>query len=162
MGNDSLLKMVLYPLLDMREWASLCKPLETPIANHSKRLTVNIEKTEATVFSRTTPVSLVLTYQGQQIEQVPEFRYLGLDVHQSKGFPLCTYHLLAAARKALFGLKQRCMELHITDARLQCSLFNTLVRPILSYGCEVWAVEADHKDLKQIEGLHIEFLRSIL
>ena len=79
--------MVQYPLLDMREGASPCEPLETPIVNHSKRLTVNIEQIIAMVFSRT-PVSLVLTYRGQQIEQVSDFRYLGLDLHQSKGFPL--------------------------------------------------------------------------
>ena len=30
LGNDSLLNMVLYPLLDMRGGASLCKPLEVP------------------------------------------------------------------------------------------------------------------------------------
>ena len=30
LGNDSLLNMVLYPLLDMRGGASLCKPLEMP------------------------------------------------------------------------------------------------------------------------------------
>ena len=79
-------------------------------------------------------MSLVLTYQGQQqVEQGPEFRYLpgpvGLDLHQSKGFTSCTSHLLAAAQKALFGLKQKCMQLHITDARLQCSLSDTLVIP---------------------------------
>ena len=54
------------------------------------------------------------------------------------------------------------MELHITDARLQCSLSDTLVRPILSYGCEFWAVEASHKDIKQLEGFQLESLRSIL
>ena len=126
----------------------------------SKRLTVIIEKTKAMVFSRT-PVRLILTCQGQQIGQVSEFRYLDLDLHQSKGFTFCTSHVPAAARKAPFGLKLSCMELHITDTRLQCSLLDTLVRPILSYGCKVWAVETDHKDLKQLEGLHIELLRSI-
>jgi hypothetical protein len=30
LGNDSLLNMVLYPLLDMRGGASLCKALESP------------------------------------------------------------------------------------------------------------------------------------
>ena len=34
--------------------------------------------------------------------------------------------------------------------------------PILSCGCEVWAVEADHKEVKQPNGLYIlGFLRSI-
>ena len=58
-------------------------------------------------------------------------------------------------------MKRRCKELHITDARLQCSLYDALVKLILSYGCEVWAVEADHKELKQLEGLYIECLASI-
>ena len=62
----------------------------------------------------------------------------------------------------MYGLKRRCIELHITDIRLQCSLFDTLVRPMLSYCCEAWAVEAELKDLQQLESLHIEFLRSIL
>jgi len=74
----------------------------------------------------------------------------------------CTTHLHAAARKALYALKRRCIELHITDVRLQCSLFDTLVKPVLSYGCEVWAVETQHIQLKQLEKLHVEFLRSIL
>ena len=34
------------------------------------------------------------------------------------------------------------LELHITDVRMQCSLFDTLIRRPLSYGCEVWAVNA--------------------
>jgi len=48
---------------------------------HRRRLTVNVEKTKAMVFSRRTTPNL-LTYQDQHIEQVTEFRYLGLDFHQ--------------------------------------------------------------------------------
>ena len=101
---------------------------------HTECLTVHIEKTKAMVFSHTA-TDLTLTHQGQQIKQVQDYRHLGLHLHQSKGFTYCTSHLLAAARKALFGLRRRCM--HIRDARLQCSLFDTLVKPILSYGCEI-------------------------
>ena len=107
---------------------------------HIKRLTVNIDKTKAMVFSQR-QTGLALIYQGQQIEQVQDFRCLYLDLHQSKGFTFCTSHLLAAAQKALFALGRRCMELHITDARLQCLLFDTLVKPVLSSGCEIWAIE---------------------
>ena len=111
---------------------------------HSKRLTVKIEQTKAIGFSRT-PVSLVLTYQGQQQVEQGQFSPLGLDLHQSKGFTFCTSHLLAAARKALFGLKQKCMQLHITDARLQCSLSDTLVIPgWLSVFCPFWKIQTQH------------------
>ena len=59
---------------------------------HTKRLTFNIEKTKAMVTSQKA-TDLALTYQGLQIEKVQAFRYLGLDLHQSKGFtpvhPIC-------------------------------------------------------------------------
>ena len=50
----------------------------------------------------------------------------------------------------------------MTDARLQCPLFDTLIRPILSCGCKIWAVEANHKDIKQLEVLHLDLSRMIL
>ena len=124
---------------------------------HTKRLTVDIEKTKLWSFHKTeqTLRSHIKASRSKRCK----ISDLGLDLHQSKSFTFCTSHLL---RKALFALGRRCMELHITDARLQCSVFDTLVKPVLSYGCEIWAVQAENKDLKQLEGLHIKFLRSIL
>ena len=50
----------------------------------SKRLTVNIKKTKAIIFSGTA-TGLTVTYEGQQFEQVRIFKYLGLELHQSNG-----------------------------------------------------------------------------
>jgi hypothetical protein len=46
------------------------------------------------------------------------------------------------------------------DPALQCKLFDTLVLPILSYGCEVWGV--DTKCGAAAEALHWDFLRRLL
>jgi hypothetical protein len=46
--------------------------------------------------------------------------------------------LLESARKATFGLQSRCAALHVRDTKLKCKLLSALVRPIFSYGCEVW------------------------
>ena len=77
---------------------------------HSKRLTANIEVTKAMVFSQIATY-LALTYQGRQVEHVQDVIYLGLSLHQSKGFTYYTYHLLCAARKAHSGLET---EVHVT------------------------------------------------
>ena len=43
---------------------------------------------------------------------------------------------------------------------LQCKLFDTLVLPILSYGCEVWGVDTNCG--AAAEALHRDFLRRLL
>ena len=64
------------------------------------------------------------------------------------------------AKKALFAMRRRCALLGIRDPALKCKLFDTLVLPILSYGCEVWGV--DTKCGAAPEALHRDFLRRLL
>jgi hypothetical protein len=47
-------------------------------------------------------------------------------------------HLEAANMRLLFALNHRCAELRIMDVKFCCDVFNTLVRSITNYVCEVW------------------------
>ncbi len=62
-------------------------------------------------------------------------------------------------KKVVFALRHRCAELRIFDPALQCQLFDALVKPVLSYGCEVWS---NHMARKQLEVVHRAFLKSSL
>jgi hypothetical protein len=64
-----------------------------------------------------------------------------------------------SGKKAVFALRRRCTELRIFDPALQCQLFDALVKPMFSYGCEVWS---DHMARKQLEVVHQAFLKSSL
>jgi hypothetical protein len=64
-----------------------------------------------------------------------------------------------SGKKAIFALRRRCAKLRIFDPTLQCQLFDTLVKPVLSYGCEVWL---DHLAREQLEVVHRTFLKSLL
>ena len=101
-------------------------------------LTVNIEKTKTLVFGARKCLKMPITLKGAPIEQVESFKYLGLVFHQNCSFKLAIATLLASARKATFCLHSRCASLRITDPKLKCQLFDALVFPILSYGCEIW------------------------
>jgi hypothetical protein len=68
-------------------------------------------------------------------------------------------HLTTASRRLLFTLNRHCVELHIMDVKLRCDLFNTLVRSIASYVCEVWV---DSKKRKAIEVLYRGFFKFLL
>ena len=57
-------------------------------------------------------------------------------------------------------MNRRCAFLHNSDPKQRCKLCNSLVRPILSYACEVWAIE---KEVGQsAEQLHRQFLKHVL
>jgi hypothetical protein len=64
--------------------------------------------------------------------------------------------LAMSGKKAVFALQRRCVELRIFDPTLQCQLFDALVKPVLSYGCEVWS---DHMAREQLEVVHRAFLK---
>ena len=49
--------------------------------------------------------------------------------------------LLDTGRAAMHGMQRRCAELHISDVGMRAKLFKTLVQPVLTYACEVWAVQ---------------------
>ncbi len=95
-----------------------------------------------------------------QLRNGESYKYLGFVFHATKKLTFGTDALVATARKALFAMRRRCALLGIRDPALQCKLFDTLVLPILSYGCKVWGV--DIKCGAAAEALHRDFLRRML
>jgi len=97
-----------------------------------------VSKTKVVVFEKHCSVVPEFTYRGTTIEQVQSFRYLGLELHSTRSMAIAIDKLTTAAKKALFALHRRCNDLSITDPKVMCQLFDSLVHPILNYACEVW------------------------
>ncbi len=121
-----------------------------------RQLTVNLSKTKVVVFESDMCDFVV---SGAAVERVESYKCLGFFVHATKKLTLGTDALVAMAKMALFAMRRQCALLRIQDPALQCTLFDTLVSPILSYGCEVWGV--DTKRGAAAEALHRDFLRHL-
>ena len=65
-------------------------------------LTVNVSKTQVVVFERKRSKSPVFTYNGDSIEQVESFKYLGICFHSSRGLSCAIEYLCNSARKTVF------------------------------------------------------------
>ena len=108
-------------------------------------LFVNTTKSEVVIFGknwiRGGGLELEFPFNGAPLPIKPSYVYLGLRFGDEQ---LCRTALPAAAdkaRKAMYALlgKSRAQGLHNVD--LLCHLFDALVKPVLCYGCEVWAVD---------------------
>ncbi len=127
-----------------------------------RQLVINVSKTEVVVFEKCRNAAPEFTYRGTTIKRVQSFRYLGLELHSTRGMVVAIDKLTDAGKKALFALRRKCNDLSITDPEVMCQLFDSLVRPVLSYACEVWTSCTGAKGLQQVKQVHRMFLRGIL
>jgi hypothetical protein len=124
-----------------------------------RQLTMNVKKTKVVVFEARKSMCQAFQYEGEAIEQLNSFKYLGVKLRGTNGMQVTIQRLAMSGKKAVFALQRRCVELCIFDPALQCQLFDALIKPVLSYGCEVWS---DHMARKQLEVVHRAFLKSLL
>jgi len=106
-------------------------------------MSVSLVKTKGVVSNAGTNRRRVLqrcnwTFQGQSIDMVAEFTYLGTLFHESKGCEAGAAVRAAHSRNAVFSLLGRARSLQWDQSDLLCRLFDQLVEPVLSYGCQIW------------------------
>ena len=116
----------------------------------AKKLTVNAAKTQVMIMrpgggsGGRLAAAEVFCYGGQRLEVVKTIKYLGLTFAQlskAHGFACCAEELAKAGRRALFAMRRRAWELGAAAVQHQLQLFDIFVKPVLSYGCEVWGVD---------------------
>lgn len=105
----------------------------------------NVKKCERLVFAdsperaaRVASRCESLALKGERIPPVEKARYLGLVYGPGSRFCACRDALLDSARKAMFGLLAKLDKRKIFAPDVRMRTFDTQVRSILLYGCEVW------------------------
>ena len=80
-------------------------------------------------------------YAGQQMQQVAVFKYFGIEVHAVGGLKGSHTAVTAAANKAMWAMLRQVKDVEILSVLTRVWLFNSLVMPVLQYGCEIWSTE---------------------
>ena len=91
------------------------------------------------------------------VEVVSDYVYLGVLFNFNNSFTKAIDRQLTLGRKALFSMLTKIQPLNL-PIDLQLSLFDKLVVPVLTYGCEVWG----YSNLSKIELFHRKFLKNLL
>lgn len=83
---------------------------------------------------------------GDQVVPVCEsYTDLGLQCTESAGMRHAHVALAQGGRRAMHALLTLCKQHHLVQPDLKLRLFNTMVDPALSYGCQVWGPWLFHK-----------------
>lgn len=104
---------------------------------------VNVAKSAVVVFGKSKPRCADVPaggwlYAGQPLPLLPEFRYLGVCFHQTRGVTAALEHLRAAGLRAMWGMLGRCTAVGMRTLSLQAELFGYIVAPVLNFCSEVW------------------------
>ena len=107
------------------------------------QMLINLIKTKSMVFGSDCQVQF--QFNDEIIEQVNEYKFVGCifnSIRKAGGdvFKLNYDYLCDQANKAIFSAKRRLNRLGYLPPETMFYLFNSLVRPILTYASDIWAV----------------------
>uniref|UniRef100_A0A8C6V2B9 Reverse transcriptase domain-containing protein n=1 Tax=Neogobius melanostomus TaxID=47308 RepID=A0A8C6V2B9_9GOBI len=120
-------------------------------------LTLNVSKT-ATMFFSTKPNKKtypLITVKGEKIENVNEFRYLGIFLDSRLSFKKHIKKVCHTIKYNLFTFKSIRNSLTIQGAK---TYFNAMILPHLLYGVSCWS-QANKSTIKPLESLYKQALR---
>ena len=135
----------------------------------AKKLTVNTAKTQVMIMrpgggGGRPAKGEKFFYAGQPLEVVTSIKYLGLTFSQlsrAHGFAYCAEELAKSGRRAMLAMRRRAWELGAAAVVHQSQLFDVFVKPVLSYGCEVWGVDVLLQPDSAPERVHRWFCRRL-
>ena len=162
--QDVIMKLLMFAD-DMSVFSETREGLQSGIDNlqsycNKWGIKVNIDKTKIVVFKKGGRPARndAWSYNGNPLEVVSQFKYLGCQLSSSGSFNACIQSLCESGRRGLFSLKQYFHSNPEILPKMQIQLFNTMILPILLYCSEVWGLHNTDK----IETFHLSFLKSIL
>jgi hypothetical protein len=103
---------------------------------------VNMKKSQVVVFNRNFHRlgmgQLAFTFNGAPLEVVPSYKYLGIQFEELRPTKDAVQQSIAKARKVMVQVFGRSKGLGVHNLASLSHLFDAVVEPVLSYGCEVW------------------------
>ena len=120
-------------------------------------LQVNMSKTKSMVFRNGGIIKQneVLYFDGQKLENVSYYKYLGLTMSTRLSWSPAQVTLAAQACKALNIINQVNYNCNYSF-KSACDIFDKCVLPVVSYGSEIWGTDVH----KAIENVHLKFCKN--
>lgn len=135
---------------------------------HKWKLEVNLNKTKIMIFSkgRRKYENYYFSYRDAHLEIVDQYKYLGVSFFYNGNLKHAADDLYNKGLKAMFSLRKKVSNFSQFPLELSSKLFDSLLRPIITYGSEVWiadySINLKNIDLLPPEKLHHKFCKAVL
>ena len=120
-------------------------------------LKVNINTSKVIAFNSRKNIELLL-YNGCILQEVDKFKYLGMTFNRTVNLKYSQKALVQQSIKARAVLEGYLRKHKHMPVNVMFNLFDTLIKPILQYACEVWGINMG----SDIEPLHLSFMKTVL
>ena len=108
------------------------------------QLTVNCNKTKTMILypvNSRKKESVSFVFKNTNIESVSQFKFLGNYITDNGSMILSAKQLAQKAMKVLYSIKTHTSNINQLPTKLACHLFDSLVRPLLTYNSEIWYMD---------------------
>ena len=107
------------------------------------------------------PRNLQFTFNGERLEIVKSFSYVGVVVSSGGFFNTTEVTLAGKAQKAIFKLNKKLYKFSSVSVKHRLDLFDKLILPILNYSSEVWGFHKAN-NIERIHSNHTQYCKRIL
>jgi hypothetical protein len=128
---------------------------------HISALGLKLNESKTKILSTPSgPIPCNLTANGQTIEEVKYFNYLGSIVNDRANMDEEITNRLNAASRSFWRLRERVFDSHDLTLSTKIAVYKAVVIPTMTYGCETWVNYRRHT--KSLEKLQQRHLRQLL
>ena len=123
------------------------------------KLEINCSKTKISIFTRgkIKPNTYNFLYNGNKIEIVESYKYLGIEFSSSGSFKTTIESLKQQASRAMYALISKSRR-HSHPIEIQLQLYDSTVMSIMLYGCEIWG----NSNVDILDKLYLKYLKMIM
>ena len=97
-------------------------------------------------------------YDYRNLDEVTSYKYLRIDIHYKLNWNYSIAKMINGEWKFYFGLENNCKSTNLVMWDKKKFLFETLVIPVIFYGCEVWGCNISRESWRNIEQIQKSFI----
>lgn len=127
-------------------------------ALQQRNMKININKTKVMVIGKNN-IKVEISLDGRKLEQVDTFKYLGVNIHKSGTEDVEVVGRIESTNKLYYALCNTFVKKKEITQKTKITVYNTVYKPVLTYGCETWNISKQMKS--KIQTLEMKYLRAV-